>query len=182
MTMLAPICLIALLALSSGAEAQNLYRWVDKDGRVNYSDLPPPTDIRKVDQPRLGTSTIETSGLPYSTQKAVRDNPVTLYTATNCLQECKVARSFLAGRGIPYKETSIVTVEQGEEFKKLFGSDRVFIPSLTVANQKLRGFEEGDWNRLLDASGYPRIPIPRTAVSPAAESPPPGGPPPSPGN
>lgn len=34
-----------LLAFASGAAAQ-LYRWVDKDGRVRYTDTPPPAGVQ----------------------------------------------------------------------------------------------------------------------------------------
>ncbi|HXN15369.1 MAG TPA: DUF4124 domain-containing protein, partial [Usitatibacter sp.] len=37
------------------AQAQtNVYRWVDKDGNVQFSDAPPPEDARGVTQKRLG--------------------------------------------------------------------------------------------------------------------------------
>jgi hypothetical protein len=55
---------------------------VDKSGKVHYSDQPPPKEIKKVDQPRLKSSTIETSGLSYEAQEAVKNFPVTLYTTT----------------------------------------------------------------------------------------------------
>jgi hypothetical protein len=40
------ILILALsLAFASGASAQ-LYRWVDKDGRVRYTDTPPPAGVQ----------------------------------------------------------------------------------------------------------------------------------------
>lgn len=40
------ILILALsLAFASGAAAQ-LYRWVDKDGRVRYTDTPPPAGVQ----------------------------------------------------------------------------------------------------------------------------------------
>jgi hypothetical protein len=46
------LVLACALAASSGALAQ-LYKWVDKDGRVTYSDQPPPAQQSK--QLNLGT-------------------------------------------------------------------------------------------------------------------------------
>src|SRR5690606_7884572 len=46
---LAALSVALALALSGAAEAQKLYRWVDKDGKVHYSDHVPP---EAVDQAR----------------------------------------------------------------------------------------------------------------------------------
>ena len=46
-----PICtltlIIAGLLLAPSAVAQKLYRWVDKDGKVHYSDTVPPSEVGK---------------------------------------------------------------------------------------------------------------------------------------
>ena len=72
-------CLLSLLFLVTNSTAQNLYRWVDAEGKVHYSDQPPPKEIKKVGQPKLGTSTIETSDLPFETKRAAENYPVVLY-------------------------------------------------------------------------------------------------------
>ena len=36
-----------LLAASGGTSAQDMYRWVDAQGKVHYSDQPPPADARE---------------------------------------------------------------------------------------------------------------------------------------
>jgi hypothetical protein len=38
--------LLAMLAGAGPATAQNAYRWVDEQGRVQYSDQPPPRPSR----------------------------------------------------------------------------------------------------------------------------------------
>ena len=131
------VCLLSLALLATGADAQNLYRWVDKNGKVHYSDQPPPKEIKKVDQPRLGTSTIETSGLPYGAQQAARDFPVTLFTSSDCKAECDTARAFLRKRGIPFSESAVATSDDTAAFKKRFGSDNVYLPSMTVGGHRL---------------------------------------------
>ena len=166
------LCLLSMLAVSFFANAQPLYKWVDKSGKVHYSDQPPPKEIKKVDQPRLGTSTIETSGLPYGAQQAARDFPVTLFTSSDCKAECDTARAFLRKRGIPFSESAVATSDDTAAFKKRFGSDNVFLPSMTVGSQKQQGFEEGAWNSLLDGAGYPRTAIPGAApAAPPATTP-----------
>ncbi|MBK7845936.1 MAG: DUF4124 domain-containing protein [Zoogloea sp.] len=42
--------LLAMLAGAGPATAQNAYRWVDEQGRVQYSDQPPPQAIKKFEE------------------------------------------------------------------------------------------------------------------------------------
>ena len=160
---IAAISLLSLAVLASSADAQNLYRWVDKDGKVHYSDQPPPSEIKKVEQPRLKASTIETSGLSYETQKAVQNFPVTLYTTPDCVSECTNARDLLTRRGIPFSENRVVTTQDGDSFKKTLGTDKLLFPAMTLGSQKQIGFEADIWHGLLDSAGYQRTAIPQAA-------------------
>jgi hypothetical protein len=46
---------IAMIALVPAlAQAQSVYRWVDKSGKVHYSDQPPPEEVKNVQQKRVG--------------------------------------------------------------------------------------------------------------------------------
>ncbi|HET9469596.1 MAG TPA: DUF4124 domain-containing protein, partial [Usitatibacter sp.] len=77
--------LAAALAAGLAAQAQtNVYRWTDKDGKVHFSDTPPPEEAKSVSQKRMGGGYTEEAQLPYATQVAMKRNPVTLYTATGC--------------------------------------------------------------------------------------------------
>ncbi|MDT3736732.1 MAG: glutaredoxin family protein [Denitratisoma sp.] len=164
---IAPICLLSLAVLASSADAQTMYRWVDKEGKVHYSDQPPPKEIKKVERPRLGNSTIETSGLSYEAQKAARDFPVTIYTTPDCAAECKMARDYLAKRGIPYSEKSLTSNDEIVAFRDQFKVDNVFVPAITVGSQQRQGFEETAWSGMLDTAGYPRSAIPGSVTRPA---------------
>lgn len=166
---IAAISLLSLAVLASSADAQNLYRWVDKDGKVHYSDRPPPSEIKKVEQPRLKASTIETSGLSYETQKAVQNFPVTLYTTPDCVSECANARDLLTGRGIPFTENRVVTAKDGDSFKKALGTDKLLFPAMIIGSQKQIGFESDTWNGMLDTAGYPRSAAPGSVPRPASE-------------
>lgn len=168
------ICLFSMMALSLPAGAQSLYKWVDKDGKVHYSDQPPPKEIRKVEQPRLRAGIIDTSGLPYETRQAAQNFPVTLYTTPDCVSECANARDLLGRRGIPFRESRVVTPEDGDNFKKALGTDKLLFPALIVGSQKQIGFESDVWHSLFDTAGYPRTAVPGGAPRPAAEGAPAG--------
>lgn len=53
-TALVATIILALLSLTVGAQ---VYRWVDKDGKVQYSDQPPPPGAGKAEVTRINSST-----------------------------------------------------------------------------------------------------------------------------
>lgn len=76
--MLRPLLLGVLLAVSATAAAQ-LYRWVDKDGRVHYTATPPPagaTKSRTIETPATPPAPPAASGEPAAKDDA-RKGPLT---------------------------------------------------------------------------------------------------------
>jgi glutaredoxin len=151
--------LAAALLLPAVAFAQStVYRWVDKDGKVQYSDSPPATPTKDVTQKRLGGGAAE-SRLPYATQLAAQKSPVTLYTAADCGEPCTLGRNLLAKRGIPYSERDAQgNAADAEALKKLVGG--LEVPVLTVGANKVKGYEDSAWQAALDNAGYPRTALP----------------------
>ena len=166
------VLLAAALLLPALAAAQsNVYRWVDKDGKVHYSDTPPPEPAKSVTQKRVGGGYTESSQLPYATQIAVRKSPVTLFTGADCGDPCRQGRDLLGKRGIPFTERDAqANADDAEALKKLVGG--IEVPVLTVGAAKVKGFEEGAWHSALDGAGYPRTALPGQ-VPPRPPAPPP---------
>ncbi len=152
--------LAAALLLPALASAQaTVYRWVDGNGKVHYSDTPPPEPQKNLTQKRVGGGYAESTQLPYATQVAMQKNPVTLYSGTDCGEPCKQGRDLLAKRGIPFQERDAqASSEDAEALKKLSGSNEV--PYLVIGANKVKGFEDGLWHSALDAAGYPRTALP----------------------
>jgi glutaredoxin len=151
--------LICALLFSAGASlAGNLFRWVDSDGTVHYSDQPPPPSVKDVEQKKLTISVIEGSPT-YELQQAVKNFPVTLYV-TDCGAGCNKARQLLSKRGVPYSEKNPnQQPESAEALKNIAGE--LVVPVLVVGNsQTLKGFEENAWNNALNVAGYPSAPVP----------------------
>ena len=118
------LIVLAALAAASMAYAQTVYRWVDKDGKVHYSDSP-PIDVDAT-QKRVGGGSGDDTQLPYATQMAMKRSPVTLYTSSRCGEICTSGRDLLVKRGIPYSERN----PEGnpadlEALKKLVGTPEV---------------------------------------------------------
>jgi uncharacterized protein DUF4124/glutaredoxin len=177
-TILILACVAAATAAAGAAAQQSLYRWVDKDGNVHFTDTPPPAEAQQVtEKPMPARAATEDTQLPYATQMAMKKNPVTLYSAPTCGEVCANGRTLLQGRGIPYSErNAVATPVDAEELKKLIGV--LEVPVLTVGASTLKGYSEEQWNSALDSAGYPRsllpgqvppkYPPPATAATPPA--------------
>lgn len=159
----APTAITLLLAATlvcSAATAQTLYRWVDKDGRVHYTQQrPPPSDARNLEQRRMGPpaaaeANTGTGGqIPFAVKQAMTAYPVILYTSPGCKSGCPEARALLQKRGVPFREISVSEQDMNDFLKKISGDNKV--PVLTVGSSVQKGFEEGAFNEALDTAGYP---------------------------
>jgi glutaredoxin len=167
----AALAALAIMVALPAAVAQQMYRWVDKDGRVHFSQQPPPRDAAKsVEQRKMvGGGGGGEAPLPFALQQAVKNFPVVLYTSPGC-KGCDEARALLAKRGIPYRETSVQDPKSIDVLKGATGDDKV--PSMTVGRQVQKGYLESAMHDLLDSAGYPRtamIPVKPPAPQQAAK-------------
>ena len=160
-TTIAFTMLAAALAIAAQAQT-HVYRWTDKDGKVHFSDQPPPVEAKDLTRKRVGGGYAEETQLPYSTQQAMKRNPVTLYTGSDCGDPCVRGRELLAKRGIPFSERDAQNnADANEALKKLIGS--LDVPVLVVGENKVKGYEESQWQSTLDVAGYPRTRLPGQA-------------------
>jgi glutaredoxin len=154
-------CALSVLALgifSINLQAQQLYRIVGADGKVTFSDQPPPAAANaKVTTGRGGrfneTPAAGNPALPTELRTAVGKYPVTLYTGKDCTP-CTTGRNMLAARGVPFTEKTIETVEDVESLRRLVGE--LSLPFVTIGGQQLKGFSDQEWSQYLDAAGYPK--------------------------
>ena len=156
--------LIVILSIIASAPVMaQAYRWVDKDGRVNYSQTPPPEGATNVQKKAIGggSAASEYSNLPYATQVAARNFPVVLYSAPQCGAQCDEVRNHLAGRAIPFKEVSVTDQARLEELKRVSG--RGDLPALTIGGQLYALSTREALASALDDAGYsrsgPRLPM-----------------------
>jgi glutaredoxin len=151
--------LVGLLAAASfGVGAQQVYRIIGPDGKVTFSDRPPPDATAKAATPAGAAPAAGGGGsglgaLPFDLRTVAAKYPVTLYTGPDC-GPCGAGRSFLEGRGIPYTERTVSTADDIEALKRLAGQAR--LPFLTIGGQQMRGFSDAEWGTFLDAAGYPK--------------------------
>ena len=155
------LALLVFVCGNLGAQqTQQVYRYIDADGRVVYSDKPPPPTAREAQAKRIGANSIETSALDFATQQAQERYPVTLYTFA-CGVICDTAQGLLNKRGVPHTVVDVGQGDGADKLKKLAGG--LDAPALQVGDQYAIGFNETRWQGMLNDAGYPKTPPPRTA-------------------
>jgi glutaredoxin len=145
---------LAALALQAAAQ-QTVYKWVDKDGKVQFSDTPPATESTAK---RMGGGYVDEGLLPYETQVAAKRNPVVLYATSDCGELCVQGRALLAKRGVPFSEKDAKTPEVAAELKQMIGATQV--PVLKVGATPVKGYAEELWQDALDKAGYAKSRLP----------------------
>ncbi len=161
--------IVALMVVIGPAVAGKLYKWVDKDGNVHYTDQLPPPEAKTTERKQLGDKASD-GPVPYALQQAVKNFPVTLYTADQCGDACSKASALLSQRGVPFTEKNARDPAAAEELKALIGG-KLEVPVMKLGSQVVRGWEESAWNTALDAAGYPKWAMPSARAATAAPKP-----------
>ena len=148
------ICAVPLAALVVAMPGHATYKVVGPDGKVTYTDTPPPSSSGvKVTRLGAGGSAASEVTMPLELRQATQRYPVTLYTMKVC-EPCDGARKLLRQRGVPFAEKLVISGEDGDELLRLSGGRDA--PTLTIGAQVLRGLSAEVWNSYLDSAGYPR--------------------------
>jgi glutaredoxin len=143
---------LCLLLIAAGVSAQPVYRNIDKNGKISFSDQAPAASATPV-SPRTEISSESTEGLPYELRQVVQRYPVMLYTSDECAP-CASARSLLITRGVPFDERQIKTDVDIAALQRLSG--QTSLPVLSIGSQQLKGFSDAEWSQYLDAANYPK--------------------------
>lgn len=152
MTMARMLGLVAACACAV-AHAQ-VYRWTDENGRVRYSDTPPPATARDVRKKHFVADPVEARKRAGRELAAATERfPVRLYTSPGCKEPCSGARAALNARSVPFEEVPVWDAQGNEALRKLSGANQV--PVLAVGDSLVRGFDAPAFERALDAAGYP---------------------------
>ncbi len=169
-----PLSLLAGVMLSNNLTAE-MYRWVDENGHLHFSDTPPaeiqvgeplevtpylPSALNSFESkvpPRLPNTTRsnpkkkEVAQKPYHKQMpaypAYKGNKsVTMYSASWC-RVCWQAKAYMNVRRIPYTEYDIEASEEHmNQFRALGGRG---VPLIVVEKQQLHGFSANRLEQLL---------------------------------
>lgn len=164
------LVVLATGVFSSAVSAQQVFRIVGPDGKVTFSDQPPPSsaNARVTAAAGDGNRAAANPSLPFELRKIAGQYPVTLYTGDNC-GPCGSARSMLTTRGVPFTERTVTTNEDTQALRRLSGES--MLPFATIGSQQLKGFSDAEWTQFLDAAGYPKSSVLPASYRPPAPTP-----------
>jgi len=148
-----PTTLALLTLLLAGAAQAQVYRNVGPDGRVTYSDQPPPAGARATGGGAAAGGERSGGALPYQLNQTAQRYPVTLYSGKDCAG-CNAGRNLLVNRGVPFTEKTVESNDDIAALQRLAGGTA--LPVVTIGQQRLTGFSDQDWSQYLDAAGYPK--------------------------
>lgn len=112
---------LLFLALTSPLTAAEISKWVDAQGRVHYSDQPPPgVVVKKIDPPPP----------PLPTPKAVKD-------------ALKSGPKTVAEKDLDYRKRKVDAEETAEKNKKSDAEAKLKLDNCTNAKASLRARQEG---------------------------------------
>ena len=149
------VILAAALALWALPSPAQIHKWVDADGKVHFSDKPPPDSARKSEQVKIPVQSF--GGPPvFERQPAVAKGakadpaaahaPLVMY-ATSWCGYCRKARAHLASKGIAYREVDIeASPANNQEFKAYGGRG---VPFFVKGGRTMRGFSAEGLDRFL---------------------------------
>lgn len=142
---------VAALSLTvfAGSAGAAIYRWIDAQGRIVYSDSPPKQGHSKT--VKLETDVIAPSAPPEPKAAAVQGEKVKLYTTAWC-GYCKKARAYLKARSIPFEDIDVETTDRGRrEFRDINGNG---VPVIFVGDRRMDGYDQGGLQNMLRAAGW----------------------------
>jgi glutaredoxin len=129
---------LVLAFAAAAAAAQGVYRWTDANGKIHYTNEPPPGAKATAVRDRLNTT-----GTRFTATSTAQ--PVVMY-ATSWCPYCAKARDYFAKKGISYVEYDIErSAATNAEFKRLGGRG---VPLILVGGEKMSGFSEEGFEAL----------------------------------
>jgi glutaredoxin len=130
--------------LLPGPSAADIYRWVDDEGRPQFSDRPAPGQV--VEQVRLGPINtfegvaVEPLQTPATGPSGAGRPSVVMYSTSWC-GVCSRAKRFLAAEGIPYTDHDIeADPDARAAYDRLGGRG---VPLLLIGDRRMHGFSKG---------------------------------------
>ena len=159
-----PLIAGCLLVLGSGpAQAEKLYKLVDEQGNVTYSDSKPENVAGEIEEQDASLPEVEAET---DLDTLAEDTPIMFYSVPECAA-CDMVRTYLGNAGMPFTEVDVADdYDAQQSMKKDVGN--LNVPTVSVGGRSLSGFNASALDTILDVAGYPVGGTP--AASPATAS------------
>lgn len=139
--------LLMFVLVVPSAQAE-VYRWVDEDGTVHFSDTPREAgQTRRIDVGEINTAKsvdVETIGTDEMSAKATE---VVLYSASWC-GNCDRARAYFQQNDVPFVEYDVEDSRKGRRDFAAMGGKAV--PIIVVGDSRMVGFSPERFEQLYD--------------------------------
>ncbi|MDH3695024.1 MAG: DUF4124 domain-containing protein [Gammaproteobacteria bacterium] len=124
--------------------AQGVYKWVDENGTIHYSDKPIEENAESLS---IQVYSLETaSEIQNQDTVSVSGGGVKIYTATWCTW-CERAKTYMHSKGIVFNEYDVENSVIGrQEYKRLNGKG---VPIILVGSQRMNGFNPDRLDQML---------------------------------
>lgn len=153
----AEFLLIILLLAACNARAE-IYKWVDAEGAIHYTDKPPANEqptleitgrISSYDSPEIlpaGSMENSVTGKPEAgLHKPAKNKRVVMYSAPWC-GVCKKAKKYFAENNISHTEYDIDSNTKAKaDFEKIGGRG---VPVILVGRSRMNGFSPNGFEQL----------------------------------
>ncbi len=136
------LLIIILLTSFTQHAYSKIYKWVDENGKTQFSDQKPPEGqisetiklkINSIKNPHLSKHTLNSS------------SNVVIYSASWC-GVCIVAKRYFKKNNIPYKEYDIEKSNKGRnDYKHLRGRG---VPIILIGKQRMDGFDVSTFEKM----------------------------------
>ena len=148
------VCLV--VAIVTGSASADIYRYVDTDGNVHYTDVQPADasseqiDVKPInatDEGRTASADTSTAAADANLTAAAKYPKVELFVTSWC-GYCKRAEAYLRKKGVPFTVYDIEKDLQAARRKDSLAS-RKGVPFALIGDQRLVGFSELYYERAL---------------------------------
>lgn len=143
------LCLLAAPAL-----AGKVYQWRDADGRVFYSDQPPPS-VQYTER-KIRPNTVGQASRASSADQANNETQVVLWVSASCEPACSQALELLDRRGVQYDVRNVDPANEKSmlAFFNVVGTMQARPPVLQLGKEVLKEFNSPLWQAALSKAGY----------------------------
>lgn len=140
------VFLTAALFLSSPCAAE-IYKWVDAEGRVHFSDRKPENQAATEIEVEINTyQSVSYGPSEIDTAKIAPGARIVMLSASWC-GSCKKAKTYFRRNGIPFTEYDIEKSSKGRKLFEQMGAKGV--PVILVGKKRMNGFSEAAFERLI---------------------------------
>ncbi|QLI82398.1 DUF4124 domain-containing protein [Chitinibacter fontanus] len=148
--------LLLAMVYAATATAGKVYQWRDADGRVYYSDQPPPQVVAKERQIRPNTIG-NASQAQSKASKVAAEDEIVLWVSANCEPACSQALAILDQRNVRYE---VKNADPSNEksmlgFFNAAGTMQARPPILIIGKNVLKEWNSPVWQAELSKAGYP---------------------------